>query len=143
MTDSNLPLRKAYLLALSGITFNSLAVPVFYGEAPATNAAVNYIVFGQITSNDASTKNSSDTSTSIQVGIHTFSEKTNSGDAADLIAAQVLTALYPNKQARLTITAMQCVTTEMVNDVVQEFNPQGDRKYVSRFITFRHNVYQG
>ena len=144
MRDSNYPLRKAYITALTGLTYNSVAVPVAYQELPNNISPANYIILNSVSSNDVSAKHLSDTSTSIQVTIHTFSDQYNSGKAADDIASLVLQAIYPNRQTHLDLSAdnMQCVTTELAGDNTQDYSPQANRKYIDRILTFRHRIFQ-
>ena len=99
MKDSNYPLRKSYYSALTGITYDSNTVPVYYLQAPDDIAASNYIVFGGVSNNDLSTKSSADTDSLMRVTIHTFKEKYNDGKEADFIAGSVLERIYPNSQA--------------------------------------------
>lgn len=138
MIDINNSLRNAYYNALSGIA----GVPVFYQSVPPMVSPENYIVFRSITNNDASTINSSDTTTSITVEIHTWNDNMNSGLSADLIAREVFNRIYPNRQFNLTIDGAQIVQTQVSNDITQNFSINQNRTYISRFITFRHNIFQ-
>jgi len=138
MIDINYSLRLAYENALSDIT----DIKVFYQIAPETISDKNYIVFRSLTSNDVSTKNSCDTSTTITVEIHTWQEKYNKGLMADVLARDVYNRIYPNSQAVLPLNGAQMVSTRMVSDVTQNFTTQANRGYISRFITFRHNIFQ-
>lgn len=137
MIDINYSLRIAYNTALSGI-----GCPVFYQQVPSNVSPDNYILFRSITNSDASTINSSDTNTSITVEIHTFKNGLNSGLDADMIAREVYNRIYPNPQAVLTLDGAQMVSTKLVNDVTQDFTNVQNRTYVSRFLTFRHNIFQ-
>lgn len=138
MIDINYSLRIAYQTALTGIA----GVPVFYQSVPPMVSPENYIVFRSITNNDASTINSSDTTTSITVEIHTWNDNMNNGLSADLIAREVFNRIYPNRQFNLTIDGAQIVQTQLSNDVTQNFTNNKNRTYISRFITFRHNIFQ-
>jgi len=138
MIDINYSLRIAYTTALSGID----GVPVFYESLPPTISPETYIVFRSITSNDASTRNSSDTNTNVTVEIHTWDNGLNSGLSADMIAREVYNRIYPNGQSPLTLDGAQMVWTRMVSDNTQNFSNQQNRTYISRFITFKHNIFQ-
>ena len=138
MIDINYSLRIAYQTALTGI----VGVPVFYQSVPPMVSPENYIVFRSITNNDASTINSSDTTTSITVEIHTWNDNMNSGLSADMVAREVFNRIYPNRQFNLTIDGAQIVQTQLSNDVTQNFTNNQNRSYISRFITFRHNIFQ-
>ena len=67
MKSVNYALRKAYIAGLNGLTVNSLAVPVYYLQAPENYTGANYIVLSNIANTNASTKNSADTNTSMNV----------------------------------------------------------------------------
>ena len=138
MIDINYSLRIAYKNALSGIA----GVPVFYQAVPPSISPRNYIVYRGINSSDASTFNSSDTSTNVTVEIHTWDDQQNNGVNADLVAREVFNRIYPNPQFNLDIDGAQIVNTKLVNDVTQDFATSANRNYISRFLTFKHNIFQ-
>lgn len=138
MIDINISLRNAYKTALTGID----GVPAFYMSVPATVSPSNYIVFRSITSNDASTFNSCDTNTSVMVEIHTWTDGSNSGLSADQIAREVYNRIYANPSYVLSLDGAQMLNTTLVQDTVQDFINQQNRGYISRYITFKHNIYQ-
>ena len=143
MRSVNYAIRKATVTALTGITYNSIVVPVYYMEAPEANTATNYIIIEGLSSFDESTKSSSEVDTDLRLTIHTFSDNMNSGLAADSIASSILTAIYPNKQTRLNLSAdsMQCTNCRLQSDNTQEYSIQGTRKYITRTITFVLKVF--
>jgi hypothetical protein len=136
MKDINYPLRKAYKTALDAV-----GLPVFYQSIPNNINPANYLVFRSINSNDASTKTSADTSTTITVEIHTLKDIMNPGLDADTIAGQVYTYIYAISNFVLPMDQMQMVSTEFSNDTVQNIQLNNQQSYVSRFITFRHNIF--
>jgi len=138
MIDINYSLRVAYKAALDGIS----GIPVFYQTVPPTVSPDQYIVFRTITSSDASTNNSSDTETQITVELHTWNDGLNSGLSADLVAREVYNRIYPYPNINLSIDGAQIVSTRMVNDVVQDAVNVGNRQYISRYITFKHTIFQ-
>lgn len=146
MRDSNLPLRRAYIAKLStpAITYNSSEVPVWYGEVPAEETAKSYIVIGQIDNNDISNKHKADTSTTIRVAIHTHNDVCNDGDACDTIAGIVMGRIYPVDKTQLDLSAdnLQMVSTELSGDFLQDYQAEGQRKYLDRILTFRHHIFQ-
>ena len=137
MIDINYSLRIAYYTALNGIA----GVPVFYNMVPPTVSPTEYIVFRSITNTDASTMNSSDINCQVTVEIQTFEDGLNSGLTADMIAREVFNRILPSPGANLTIDGAQIVKTRLLNDVSQPPVAQGNRMYVSRFITFGHNIF--
>lgn len=138
MIDLNYSLRIAYKTALTGIA----NVPVFYQAVPPNESPESYIVFRSIISNDDSTKNSSDTETLVTVEIHTYQDIVNSGLSADVIARDVYNRVYANGQFNLSIDGGQIVHTKMQNDEVFDFTNSAGRSYISRFITFKHKIFQ-
>ena len=138
MIDINYSLKIAYQNALTGIP----GYPVFYQSVPPTVSPKNYIVFKSITNNDASTFNSSDTNTTVTVEIHTWTEGSNNGLSADIGAREVLNRIYPNTQSVLVLDGAQMVNTRLVSDITQDFTNQQNRTYISRYLTFRHNIFQ-
>lgn len=144
MRDSSYPLRKAYITALGSLTYNSADVPVYYQEAPDTETAENYVVINSVNHNDGSGKHLSETESSVTLTIHTFDSKYNSGKAADDIASLILTAIYPNRQTNLDLSAdsMQCIKTVLASDNIQDYAVEADRKYVDRTLIFRHTIFQ-
>ncbi len=138
MIDINYSLRNYYAAALSGIN----DYPVFYNQVPQGISPKQYILFRSITNNDASTHNSNDTNTSITVEIHTWADGQNSGLNADIGAREVYNRIYPNPQSGFDIDGAQVVTTSITNDVTQNFTNNQNRTYISRYITFKHNIFQ-
>ena len=136
MKDVNYPLRKAYFAALQAV-----GLPVYYQSLPNNLHPENYIIFRGITSNDASTKNSSDTSTSMVVEIHTLKDITNPGLDADNIANSVFNYIYNISQFVLPMYQMQMVSTQMQFDRVDNIQLNHQQAYVSRFITFQHDIF--
>jgi len=137
MIDINYSLRIAYYTALNGIA----GVPVFYNMVPPTVSPTEYIVFRSITNTDASTMNSSDIDCQITVEIQTFEDGLNSGLTADQVAREVFNRILPNPGATLTLDGAQMVKTRLLNDITQPPVAAGNRQYVSRFLTFGHNIY--
>ncbi len=144
MKDVNYPLRKVYYAALNGnITYNSTLVRSFYQKAPDNITDSYYIVFAGITNNDVSSKQKSDTETSIRVTIHTHETKYNDGRAADDIARQIFNLVYPDKLNRPDLSAdgLQIVNTRLQSDFPINYSVQGAQEYIDRVLTFVHRIY--
>ena len=138
MIDLNTSLRKAYHAALSTIP----NVPVYYFAAPPNKRSPEYIVYRSITNKDQSTKTTSDTRTFIIVEIYSSNMNTNSGARVDEIAQLVYDAVYPDRHTHLEIDGGQIVTTEMTFELVNPFQVISGEVYLSRFLTFKHIIYQ-
>lgn len=144
MTDVNTPLIKAYYEALAGnVTYpgSSSVVSVYEGEEPDNLQDKAYIVIGDVVSRDASTKSSSDTSTSIQVGIYTWENKYNTSLIVNDIAAQVYQLLKPTPNAVLQVDGMQMINMYVSNDRAERLGVLAGRKYINRIIIFQQDLF--
>lgn len=145
MIDVNIPLRKAYLTALSGITYNSIAVPVYYSYLPDGLTPDNYIIFGSVTNNAAGTFTTQDTFSTMRVTVFTTANKNNDGNAADVIAGEILTRLHATPSFNLSLpdgTPLQVTGTILESDTTQEWTMQAARIYIDRIMIFRHTIFQ-
>ena len=144
MIDPNYPTRKAVYSLLTGITYNSVAVPVYYLEAPTTNTAANYIVINGISGNDLRNMNKNATSNLFSVTIYTHQLNTNAGLAKDVIASEVLTRIYPTPSATLDLSAdnLQNTLIELSGDREDDYMIRGAEKYIDRTLTFRFHIHQ-
>lgn len=138
MKDVNLAIRKAYYAALT-----ATGLPVFYGEAPDNITDPVYIVFSAINSSDASTFNSDDTNTTVQVKIHTWANKYNPGTSGASAADEVFQRVYPNRAFNLDLTAdgFQMLNTTVSNDFEEPLGMLAGRKYLDRTIIFSHKIF--
>lgn len=143
MRDANYSLQKAYFTALTGITYDGIAVPVFYMTMPDNANPDNYIIFGPVTNNDISTKGSADTSSLMRVTIHTQNTKYNPGKAANFIAGEVLNRIYPTTQAFLDLSAdnLQMVAIEIASDTTMDYKVKNAVSFIDRVLIFRQKVY--
>lgn len=143
MKDVNWPLRKIYYAALNGLTYNSEIVKSFYQKAPDDITDSIYIVYSGVSNNDVSSKQKSNTDTSMRVTIHTHELKYNDGRAADAVAELIFTALYPDKtnMADMSADGLQLVTTTLSGDFIQPYSIQGATEYIDRVLTFTHRIY--
>lgn len=137
MIDINYSLRIAYFNALTGIA----GVPVYYNMVPPNTSPDQYIVYRSITNTDASTMNSSDIDCQITVEIQTFTDGLNNGLSTDMAAREVFNRILPSQGAVLSLDGAQMISTRMLNDITQPPVTQGNRMYVSRFITFGHRIF--
>lgn len=136
MKDIKSKLTQKYFQLLDA----ALSVPVFVDYVPNQLAADSYVLITGIASVDASTMNSVDTDTSIQVGIYTKEVVTNSGTAADDIATLVYSTIYPTQGAEIDLTAdgFSKTSIQLVNDISPDAIQTDSEIYINRIITFRH-----
>lgn len=145
MIDVNIPLRKAYFTALSGITYNSVAVPVYYSYLPDDIEPDNYILFGSVTNNNAGTITTQDTASTMRVTVHTKANKSNDGNAADVIGGEVLQRVLATPSFNLDLpvgTPLQITGTMLESDITQDWSLQTSKIYIDRIFIFRHTIFQ-
>lgn len=133
MRDSNLPLRKAIYELLSPVA----GVPVYYKYIPARVDASAYILISSISTTNASTINSHDTETSIQVGIYTKDSNANSGLQADSLADIVFQTLLPRPASTIVIPGFQNCGFALSNDNSPDAFELPDGIAINRILTFR------
>src|ERR1043165_65107 len=104
MRDAQCPLQKAYLNALTGITYNSLTIPVYYQMIPDNISPDNYIIFGPVTNTDRSNFINPETDSLMRVTIHTFQMKYNTGVAISALTEEVFNRIYPNSQFNVDLS---------------------------------------
>jgi hypothetical protein len=135
MKDVELPLRKAYTLALKNI-----GVPVYYQNLPNDISATSYVLITIPTSTDDSNKHNNGTETSVRIGIYTSAENVNTGQSAANIANAIYGAILPNPTATLTLDGLQMISTVLRSDTTEDFKQKNTIIYIDRFITFTHKI---
>lgn len=138
MKDINNTLIKAYYDALS-----PLGYPVYEGEEPDDVLDKMYIVISDVTSNDTSTKNSTDINAQIQITINSWELKYNNSKSLNIAAGDVLTAIKPTPNAVLDLSAggMQMMNLNVQNDNLQNYGKLAGRVYISRNIIFQQDIF--
>ena len=139
MIDLNSSIREAYFNAISSIT---PSVPVFYYAAPPNRKLDEYVVYRSITNKEHSTKTSNDTWTFVIVEIYSRSTLVNAGAKVDELANKILGVIYPDRHTHLTIDGGQIFNTEMTFDLVNPYNVISGEVYLSRYMTFKHQIFQ-
>jgi hypothetical protein len=136
--DINNTLIKAYYDALS-----PLGYPVYEGEEPDDVLDKMYIVISDVTSNDTSTKNSTDVNAQIQITINSWELKYNNSKSLNIAAGDVLTAIKPTPNAVLDLSAggMQMMNLNVQNDNLQNYGKLAGRVYISRNIIFQQDIF--
>jgi hypothetical protein len=137
MIDINYSLRVAYFNALK-----VLSVPVYYMALPNNLHPNNYIIFRSIINTDDSNKSCNQVITTITVEIHTKQDIMNQGVNSDTLGRDVYNVIYPNRTEHLSLDGAQIVNTEMLNDRTENFSLESGEMFISRYITFKHIIYQ-
>jgi len=118
-----------------------VACPVYYKYLPATIRSNIYISLNTVSHNDVSTQSTSDTETSVVIGIYSEEPQGNPGELVNDTATIVYDTIYPNRQFTLTIPGFQNVSITMISDVEQDALIANGYVFINRFITFRFNIY--
>lgn len=132
----NLPLRKLYYTLL-----NTVGVPVYYMEEPDNCTDDAYIVFHSPNSSDDSTFSTFDTTTSIQIDIHTEAVKGIASTRLDEIADAVLSVIKPAPNQHIEGDGVQITSTRITNDRVEPPLMLGGSKFATRRIVVEHGVF--
>ena len=138
MRDINNSLIKAYYDALT-----PLGYPVYEGEEPDDELAKMYLVISDVSSNDTSTKNSSDVSANIQVTINSWELKYNNSKALNTVAGLVLETIKPDPNSVLDLSAsgMQMLNLTHTDGPGANYGKLAGRVYISRQIIFIQDIF--
>lgn len=140
MIDINIPLREAYITALAGLTYSTVGIKTYYQNAPDNVEDRCYVIMSPVASIGNGDKGFNQSATTMQVMVSTWNEKYNDGLAADTVAGQILTAIYPTPQARLELSAGYNTQINLVSDTTTQFKTQNQRNIINRIIIFRHQI---
>lgn len=137
MKDINNSLVKAYYDAISPL------YPTYEGEEPDDVEDKLYVVVSDVTSNETSTKNSSDVSAQIQITINSWEISYNNSKALNTATGVILEAIKPDSNAVLDLSAsgMQMLNLSVQNDRVQPYGKFAGRVYISRQIIFQQDIF--
>lgn len=115
---------------------------VYYKYVPANETGNAYVSINTITNTDVSTQQTSDTDTTVMIGIYSRESQANPGKLVDDIAAAVYAAIYPNRQQTLDLSPdFQNCSVALVNDVVMDATMTNTNILINRFLTFRFNIF--
>ena len=138
MRDINNPLIKAYYDAIL-----PLGYPVYEGEEPDDELSKIYVVISDVSSNDASTKSSTDVQAQIQVTVNSWEIKYNNSKEMNIATGLILEAIKPDQNAVLDLSGsnMQMLNLSVTNDRVQPYGKLAGRVYISRQIIFKQDIF--
>lgn len=142
MKDVNKALRKKYYELLNGsLNIENDPVPVYYKYLPNNIDKPYYVIIRTVSNTEISTKQLSNTDTSIQLGIYTKDTVANPGSYADDIAGQIYTIIYPTPQSTIDLEPdFQVAVTKLDNDISPDAIQSNNAVFVNRFITFAHKI---
>ena len=147
MRDVNTPLRKAYVDAIGGITYNGSLLKVYDGIVPDSVVAGKeeylYVLIADQTDNDSvRTKNmiSHDSTIMVQVyhGVTGGTGRKKVDDVAGLILNAVNT-VTSSGFLNLSASNLDIVTTTVISDVTDLFSTKSHKVW-RRNMRFRHNI---
>lgn len=138
MTDVNTPLIKAYYDALKVLPYK-----VYEGEEPDNIQDQVYLVISDVFNRETSTKNSSDTNSTIQIGIYSWEHKYNTAKTVNTVAAAVYSVLKPEPNTTLSLAAsgMQLLNMRVIVDRTERIGELAGRKYINRIIVFQQDIF--
>jgi hypothetical protein len=119
-----------------------ISYPLYYKYLPAFVKENAYVTINIITNTDASTMQTSDTDTTILVGIYSRETQANPGQMVNDIAAAVYAVLYPDPQFKLDLSpGFQNCSVSLVNDIIPDAIATNTEILINRFLTFRFNIF--
>lgn len=135
-------IRKKYYELLNGnLIVDGNPVPVYWKYIPSVISAPYYVLITTVSNRDRSTMQSSNTDTSVRLGIYTRDTTANPGSAADTIADQIFAIIYPTPQSTIDLSPdFQVSVLKQEGDDSPDAFQTDDAIFINRFITFGHIV---
>lgn len=116
--------------------------PLYYQYMPSTVSGNVYVTINAISSIDASTMQSSNSDTSIQIGIYSRDSQANPGQLVNDIAAAIYAVLYPDRQTMVDLSpGFQSCSLTLVNDITLDAIVTNTYVFINRMLTFRFNIF--
>lgn len=138
MKDINTSLLTAYYNAIS-----ALNISVYEGEEPDDVKDKIYAVLSDVINVESSTSNSSDTSTTIQISIHSWEYKYNNSKNLNTAVDQILQAIKPDSNAVLDLSSygLQMMNLNIQTDRTERFGEIGGKIFISRILIFQQDIF--
>lgn len=138
MRDINTSLLTAYYNAI-----NALNIPVYEGEEPDDVKDKIYAVISDVINIESSTKNSSDTNTTIQISVHSWEYKYNNSKTLNQTVDQILQAIKANSNDVLDLSAfgLQMMNLTLQTDRTERFGEIGGKIFISRILIFQQDIF--
>jgi hypothetical protein len=138
MRDVNSDITQAYYEVI-----NNLNIPVYQGEEPDNVKDKIYVVISSISSNEKSTKNSSDMELTIQLTINSWDYKYNNTKSLNTAVNQILSAIKPEQNSVLDLSSfgLQMLNLSIQTNIEQDYGRLVDRTYVTRVIIFKQHIF--
>jgi hypothetical protein len=138
MIDVNTPILKAYYTAI-----NNLNIPVYEGEEPDDVKDNIYCVLSDVTNIESSTFTSSDTTSTIQISVHSWEYKYNNSYSLNSACSAILSAIKPTSASVLDLSAdgLQMTNLTIATDRTERLGELGGKVFITRIIIFKQNIF--
>lgn len=138
MRDINSALLQAYYEVI-----DDLDIPVFEGEEPDDVKHKIYAVLSDVINIESSTDNSSDTTTTIQISVHSWEYKYNNSKNLNTAVDSILQAIKPTSTSVLDLSDfnLQMMNLSIQTDRTERFGEIGGKIFISRILVFKQNIF--
>jgi hypothetical protein len=138
MRDINSALLQAYFEVI-----DDLDIPVFEGEEPDDVKHKIYAVLSDVINIESSTDNSSDTTSTIQISVHSWEYKYNNSKNLNTAVDSILQAIKPTSTSVLDLSQfnLQMMNLSIQTDRTERFGEIGGKIFISRILIFKQNIF--
>ena len=138
MRDINSALLQAYYEVI-----DDLDIPVFEGEEPDDVKHKIYAVLSDVINIESSTDNSSDTTTTIQISVHSWEYKYNNSKTLNSAVDDIIQAIKPTSTSVLDLSPynLQMMNLTIQTDRTERFGEIGGKIFISRILVFKQNIF--
>lgn len=138
MRDINSALLQAYFEAIDGVS-----IPVYEGEEPDDVKHKIYAVLSDVINIESSTDNSSDTTSTIQISVHSWEYKYNNSKSLNTAVDSILQAIKPTSTSVLDLSDynLQMMNLSIQTDRTERFGEIGGKIFISRILVFKQNIF--
>lgn len=138
MRDINSALLQAYYEVI-----DDLDIPVFEGEEPDDVKHKIYAVLSDVINIESSTDNSSDTTSTIQISVHSWEYKYNNSKTLNSAVDDIIQAIKPTSTSVLDLSQfnLQMMNLTIQTDRTERFGEIGGKIFISRILVFKQNIF--
>jgi hypothetical protein len=138
MRDINSALLQAYYEVI-----DDLDIPVFEGEEPDDVKHKIYVVLSDVINIESSTDNSSDTTSTIQISVHSWEYKYNNSKTLNSTVDDIIQAIKPTSTSVLDLSEfnLQMMNLSIQTDRTERFGEIGGKIFISRILVFKQNIF--
>lgn len=138
MKDINTSLLTAYYNAIS-----SLNIPIYEGEEPDDVKDKIYVVMSDVINIEASTSNTSDSNTTIQISVHSWEYKYNNSKELNATVDTLLNVIKPDTNSVLDLSAfgLQMMNLNIQTDRTERYGELGGKIFISRLLIFQQDIF--